>query len=203
MPQLLDWLGGLPAALLYLVIGIAAFAENVFPPLPADTVIALGGFAAARGDGSAWGVWVATMMGNIGGAMMMYYLGRRFGMPWLERKFPSFLKASGEARFEAQYKRYGIPGLIVSRFLPGVRAVVPPVAGAMHIGAVRALLAMGIASGAWYAIVCVLAFRAGSNAELLLDRVAGSQKTLGLAALVLVLVALGTWWWLRRRRQPA
>lgn len=202
MLQLLDWLGGLPAALLYLAIGVAAFAENVFPPLPADTAIALGGFAAARGDGSAWGVWVATMIGNIGGAMLMYYLGRRFGMPWLERRFPSFLNAAGEARFETQYKRYGIPGLIVSRFLPGVRAVVPPVAGAMRIGAVRALLAMTIASGAWYGIVCVLAFRAGSNAEVLLEKISGSQKTLGLAAIALVLVGLGTWW-LRRRRKPA
>lgn len=203
MLQLLDWLGGLPAALLYLVIGVAAFAENVFPPLPADTGIALGAFAAARGDGSALGVWVATMIGNIGGAMMMYYLGRRFGMPWLERKFPAFLDASGEARFEAQYKRYGIPGLIVSRFLPGVRAVVPPVAGAMHIGAVRALLAMGVASGAWYGIVCVLAFRAGSNADLLLAKISGSQRTLGLAALAIVLMTLGAWWMLRRRRKQS
>lgn len=199
MLQLLDWLGTLPTLLLYLVVGAAAFVENVFPPLPADTAIALGAFVVARGEGSAFGVWAATMIGNIGGAMMMYYFGHRYGMPWLEKKIPSLTGSSGK-KFEAQYKRYGIPGLVVSRFLPGVRAVVPPIAGAMHIGAVRAALAMSIASGVWYAIVCVLAFRAGANADVLLARLAESQKMFGIGAAVLLVAGIGIWY--IRRKKP-
>jgi membrane protein DedA with SNARE-associated domain len=76
---------------------------------------------------------------------------------------------------------------------------VPPVAGALGIGATRAALAMGLASGAWYALVCWLAFRAGANADALLDRIAAQQRTLGLIALGLVGVA-GVAYWLRRRR---
>lgn len=192
MLDLLDWLGNLPVALLYLVIGAAAFVENIFPPLPADTAIALGAFVAARGDSSAFGVWLATMIGNVGGAMMMYYVGHRFGMPWLQKKIPAF-KSGGAEKFEKQYAKYGIPGLVVSRFLPGVRAIVPPIAGAMHIGAVRAALSMGIASGVWYAIVCVLAFRAGANADALLAKVASSQKVFAIAAAAIVLVGVVIW----------
>jgi membrane protein DedA with SNARE-associated domain len=199
MLQLLDWLGNLPAVLLYLVIGAAAFVENVFPPLPADTAIALGAFVAARGEGSVVGVWLAVMIGNLGGAMMMYYFGNRYGMPWLEKKFPALKGEHGAKRFEAQYRRYGIPGLVVSRFLPGVRAVVPPIAGALHIGALRAGLAMGLASGVWYALVSVLAFRAGANAEVLLAKVASSQKIFGIAAAVIVVAGVA-FWYVRRRR---
>jgi len=199
MLELLDWLGSLPVVLLYLAIGAAACVENIFPPLPADTAIALGAFVAARGESSAFGVWLATMIGNVGGAMIMYYVGHRFGMPWLEKKIPAF-KGGGASKFEAQYKRYGVPGLVVSRFLPGVRAIVPPLAGAMHIGAVRAALSMGIASGVWYAMVCVLAFRAGANAEVLLAKVASSQKVFGIAAAVIVVIAVGIWF---VRRQKA
>ncbi|MDQ6613053.1 MAG: hypothetical protein M3Y64_11505, partial [Gemmatimonadota bacterium] len=97
MLELLEWLGSLPVALLYVVISVAAFAENVFPPLPADTAIALGAFAAARGPGSAIGVWTATMLGNVGGAMLMYFLGVRYGLPWLAKRFPSLHMASGAA----------------------------------------------------------------------------------------------------------
>lgn len=201
MLELLDWLGSLPVVLLYLVIGLAAFAENVFPPLPADTAIALGAFVAARGESSAFGVWLATMIGNVGGAMIMYYVGHRFGMPWLQKKIPGFKGGKSAERFEAQYKKYGVPGLVVSRFLPGVRAVVPPIAGAMHIGAVRAALAMGIASGVWYAIVCVLAFRAGANAEALLSKVASSQKVFGIAAAVIVLIGVVIWLVKRKKSQ--
>jgi membrane protein DedA with SNARE-associated domain len=122
-------------------------------------------------------------------------------MPWLTRKFPSLSKGNGATKFEKQYKRYGIPGLIVSRFLPGVRAIVPPIAGAMHIGAVRAALAMTLASGVWYAIVSMLAFHAGANAEQLLATIGRSQKTVGTVAAIIVVLALMFWWWRHRRMQ--
>jgi len=90
---------------------------------------------------------------------------------------------------------------MVSRFLPGVRAVVPPLAGAMDIGAVRTLIAMALASGAWYGVVCVLAFRAGANADVLLERIAGQQRTLGLGAAAVVVVVLAVLWWRAKRRR--
>ncbi|MEP6779537.1 MAG: DedA family protein [Gemmatimonadaceae bacterium] len=199
MLQTLDWLSSLPVALLYLVIGAAALVENIFPPVPADTAIALGAFVAARGPGTAFGVWSATMVGNIGGAMLMYYVGYRFGLPWLEKKIPALHAASGADEFQKRYQRFGIPGLALSRFLPGVRGVVPPVAGAMRIGAIRALLAMGIASGVWYGLVCVVAFRAGANAEVVLAAISKSQRAVGVGAVVVVLIAVGVWWMRRKR----
>ena len=201
MLQLLDWLGSLPVALLYLVVAVAAFTENVFPPLPADTAIALGAFVAARDGGSVVGLWMATMVGNIGGAMLMYYFGHRFGMPWLQRKFPTMFSDAGTEKFTRQYQRYGVPGLIVSRFLPGVRAVVPPIAGALHIGAVRAALAMTIASGAWYGLVSWLAFRAGANADSLLATIAESQRVVAIVAAAIIALGLIIWLWRRKRVQ--
>jgi membrane protein DedA with SNARE-associated domain len=201
MNDLLAWLGGLPDALLYGALAIAAFAENVFPPLPADTVIALGAFVAARGNGTELGVWAATMIGNIGGAMTMYGVGRRFGLPWLERRFPALFPAGAADRFAEKFATQGMLAVVVSRFLPGIRAVVPPVAGALGIGALRAVMAMSLASGVWYGVVCVLAFRAGSNADALLARIGEQQRVIGIAAAALVLVG-GVAWWIRSRRAP-
>jgi membrane protein DedA with SNARE-associated domain len=203
MGSLLEWLAGLPEPLLYGAIALAAFAENIFPPLPADTVVALGAFVAARGNGTAFGSWAATMVGNLGGAMAMYWVGRRFGLPWLSRRIPALGSPESAKRFEAHYKRYGIAGLAVSRFLPGVRAVVPPMAGALGIGPWKAFLAMGIASGAWYAIVCWLAFRAGANAEALLARIAEQQRTVGIVAAIIVLLVVGIVLWKRRAARKA
>lgn len=199
MNDLLAWLTGLPDPLLYGAIVLAAFAENVFPPLPADTVIALGAFVAARGNGTEFGVWSATMLGNIGGAMFMYWVGHRYGLPRLQRRFPRAFPADLAERFSEKFATQGIAAVVVSRFLPGVRAVVPPVAGALGIGAWRALIAMSLASGAWYAIVCVLAFRAGSNADALLAQIGTQQRTLGLGAAALLVLGAGVWLALRRR----
>ncbi len=201
MTDILAWLSALPEPLLYAALVLAAWAENIFPPLPADTVIALGAFVAARGNGSAMGVWTATMIGNIGGAMMMYGLGHRYGLPWLLQRFPALFPAGATERITERFKTQGLFAVIVTRFLPGVRAVVPPLAGAMGIGAVRALIAMSLASGAWYGLICVLAFRAGANADGLLKRIAGQQRTLGVVALAIVVVAVGVFWWRRQRRR--
>ncbi|WP_373058146.1 DedA family protein [Gemmatimonas sp.] len=199
MTDILAWLSSLPEPLLYGALVLAAFAENIFPPLPADTVIALGAFVAARGNGTAIGVFTATMIGNIGGAMIMYGLGHRFGLPWLMQRVPSLFPAGATERITERFRTQGLFAVIVSRFLPGVRALVPPLAGAMGIGAVRALLAMSLASAAWYGLVCVLAFRAGANADVLLERIAGQQRTVGLVAAAIVLAAVGVIWWRRQR----
>ena len=197
MHDLLEWIASLPPVLLYGVILVAAFVENVFPPLPADTVIAVGAFAAAGGHGSALGAWSATMIGNIGGAMLMFAVGRRFGMPWLQRRFPSLVPADATHRFVERVHRYGIGAVVLSRFLPGVRATVPPVAGAIGIGAIQAALAMTLASGVWYGVVCWLAFRAGANAEVFLARVAAQQRVIVVAAVAVVVCGAGVVLWRR------
>ncbi len=193
MTELLDWLGALPAPLLYLVIAVAAFAENVFPPLPADTAIALGAFVAARGEGSAVGAWAATMVGNLGGALLMFVLGRRLGADWLRRKLPILGGPEGAARVEAAYRKHGLWALSVSRFIPAVRAVVPPLAGALRVGLVRAMIAMSLASAVWYGLVTWLAFSLGSNAESLLAAVGSSQRVAAGVAVAIVVVALVIW----------
>lgn len=191
----LDWLSSLSAAWLYGAIVVAAFAENVFPPLPADTVVALGAFAAARGEGSAWGAWLATMIGNLGGAMTMFALGKRVGMRGLSARFPRVFPLEASARVAEQFRARGLLALITSRFLPGVRAFVPPVAGAIGMHAGSAAVAMALASGAWYAIVCGLAFRAGANADVLLDQISAQQRMVGgiAAGVVVLMVAVVVW----------
>lgn len=200
MHDLLTWLGTLPEPLLYGVILAAAFAENVFPPLPADTVVALGAFVAARGNGTALGAWAATMVGNLAGAMLMYTLGRRFGMPWLTKRMPTVFAGNASERFIERFNRQGILAVVLSRFLPAVRAVVPPIAGALGVQPGPAAVAMGAASGVWYGLVCWLAFNAGANAELLLARIAGQQKLAGFAALGIVTVGVIVYTLRRRRR---
>lgn len=199
MNDLLAWLTSLPDPLLYGAIMVAAFAENVFPPLPADTVIALGAFVAARGNGTELGVWAATMVGNVGGAMLMYGLGHRYGLPWLMKRFPGIVSPTAADRFAERFKTQGMAAVVVSRFLPAVRALVPPMAGALGIGAARAAIAMTLASGVWYGLVCVLAFRAGANADALLASIAERQRTIGLVAVAVVVVAGLVLLWRMRR----
>jgi membrane protein DedA with SNARE-associated domain len=196
---LLDWLTGLPPAALYLALAAAAAVENVFPPLPSDTVVAFGSFIAARGHGSAIGSFLSTWSGNIVGAMFMYYLGRRFGAERLMTRLSRGGEGDAGAKIRMWYGKRGVWALAFSRFLPGARALVPPIAGALRVPPLKAAAAMGIASAAWYGAITYLAFRVGASWEELARQVTAWGKVVGLVALGLALVAALVWW-LRRRR---
>ena len=198
MDQLYAWLTSLPPVALYLALAVTAAAENIFPPLPADTVVAFGSFLAARGAATPAGTFLATWIGNVAGAMLVYATARRFGAEWLEARLDRFGGQRREHTLERLYRRYGILALFVSRFLPGVRAVVPPFAGALRVPPVRAAAAIALASGVWYGVVTIVAYRVGADWEALRERVGSLSRgaAIGAAGLVVVVAAV---WFLRRR----
>lgn len=199
MQELLDRLAALPPGALLGAMAALAAVENIFPPIPADVLVAFGGFLAARQGGSPWPAFLCVWGGNIVGAVAMYLAGRRFGAAWTERKFHLAKGQRADQRLLAWYDRYGTPALFLSRFVPGVRAVVPPVAGALRIPIGRVALAMSLASGLWYGAITWLAFTAGSNWEALARAVQRMGTwTAIIASAVIALAVAGVW--LRRRR---
>jgi len=200
---LLSWFASLPVAVLYPALALLAALENVFPPLPTDTVVALGTWLAARGHGSALLAFLCTWAGNVAGAIGMYAVGRRHGGGWIHRRFPALSNARGEERLQALYARYGIPALVVSRFVPGVRALVPPFAGALKVPAFSAIAAMAFASGIWYGFISYLAYRAGSDWDALTRRIAQSGRVSAIAGAVIIALAVAIWWLRRRSRRAA
>jgi membrane protein DedA with SNARE-associated domain len=144
---------------------------------------------------------LATWIGNVVGAMVMYAAGRRWGTAFLDRWLRrSHTSEKHEHRLELLYQRYGLLALGVSRFIPGVRALVPPFAGAMRLGAVKVLLVVAIPSGVWYGLVTYLAFTVGTKLDAAVDSVKSAQLWTTVVALVLVGGLVGLWLLAKRRR---
>jgi membrane protein DedA with SNARE-associated domain len=200
LDSLLAWLATLPAPLLLGAMSGLAAVENIFPPIPADVLVAFGGLLSARAEHSPWPVFLAVWGGNVAGAAIMYGLGRKYGSARIERRYHLATGGAADARILELHRKYGLAAFFLSRFVPGVRSVVPPVAGALRIPFVGAIAAIGLASAMWYGAITYLAYRAGSNWEAL-QATLGSlgRGSAGVAAgLLLVIVA---WWLVRRRRR--
>ena len=60
----LDFLNSLPDGLIYLLLGVSAFVENVFPPVPGDTITAFGAFLVGTQRLSFFGVYLSTTAGS-------------------------------------------------------------------------------------------------------------------------------------------
>src|SRR5215213_4491474 len=199
MEGVLSWLGGLPPAALYVILALVAATENFIPPIPADVIVAFGSFLAAREHRSPIPTIVAVVIGNVGGALGMFALGRRFGAEWIRRRL-RVMGEGGEERVRNAYDRFGLPALFLSRFLPGVRAVVPPLAGAIKVPAAGAIAAIATASTIWYATLAILAYRLGSEWSRITGAIKRFQTTAAIVAGAIVLVGLLVWWMKRRRR---
>jgi len=198
LQALLDWLSALPPTTLLPVMAVLAAVENIFPPIPADVLVAFGGFIAARNQASPLPSFLAIWLGNVAGALLMYALGRRLGRGWITRRFHLAPGGANEKRLTDWYVRFGTLGLFISRFLPAFRALVPPMAGALHLSFPRLVVAITLASAAWYGLITWLAFTAGSNWETLASQVARLGTWSGALAIAVVALAVGAWWLKRR-----
>jgi LPXTG-motif cell wall-anchored protein len=107
-----------------------------------------------------------------------------------------------ELRVRHWYNKFGLPALFLSRFLPAVRAVVPPLAGAIRVPVVGAIAAIATASTIWYATVAILAYRLGAEWSRIASAIQRFQMTAAIVAGAIVIVGVAAWWLIRRRRKP-
>jgi membrane protein DedA with SNARE-associated domain len=198
--SLLQWMQGLPPALVYLVIGAFAALENIFPPVPADVIALFGGFLAGQGVVSPWAAFLVVWGANVATAMFMYWVGRHYGIGFFRGRLGRMILKPGQMdRLSRFYQQRGTVVIFVSRFLPMFRAVVPVFAGTSRIGAVRTAVPIVLASGAWYGLVVYLGATAGANWEQIRGAVESSGRWLAVAAGVLAAVV--AWWWWRTRHE--
>lgn len=197
---LLNWLATLPPGAVYAVVGVLAALENIFPPFPADATVAIGAFLAHKGVTTPWGIFAVTLIPNIGGAMGMYFLAARHAPTLFRTKFARrFLPEDGMAFIRREYDRFGVVGLFLGRLLPGFRAIVPPFAGLIHVGPIRAGVPMLLASALWYGGIVFLASTFGAELETLLRSLDRLNRGLAFAAIAAVLLIAFLIW--RRSRQ--
>jgi membrane protein DedA with SNARE-associated domain/uncharacterized tellurite resistance protein B-like protein len=175
--------------------------ENVVPPVPSDAAVALGAFLSHRGLTTPLAVFLVTWGANLLGATAVYVAARKFG----RRLFATptgrrLLAPRSLALIEREYLRFGTIGIFISRFLPGIRAVVPPFAGLVGLGTWRTLIPMGIASAIWYGGITLLGLLIGSNWQRITAIIAGVNRTLGIVTVVAI-AAVVVWAWMGRRRR--
>ncbi len=189
---MLAFLESLPPGPLYALIAALAAAENVFPPVPADTAVALGAFLAGRGTLAAWAVFGLTWVANVGSGAAVYLLARRYGRAFFQGRLGRrLLSEQTLARIAREYERHGTYGIFLSRLLPVWRGVVMPFAGVAGVSAPRALIPLVLASGLYYGLLILLIATLSTNWDQVMRVLGHVNVVLGvLAGAVLVVAAV-------------
>ena len=195
----LDWLAAVPSVLVYLVLIVLSALENIFPPVPADVAVALGAFLSQRGVTSAVAIGVLCWLANTASAAAMYYWARTHADSFRRGRLRGLLPPPALAALENAYRRYGVLGIFVSRFFPGVRAAVTPFAGIAGLSPARALVPAAAASAIWYALLVAAGTVLGREWERVRHVVERVTGALGVVGLLLTAAAV-FWLWRQARR---
>lgn len=198
LQELLQIVGRIPLWSIYLIVGLGAAVENVFPPVPSDTFVLLGAILAEEQLLRFDVVFGVAWVGNVALAMVVYAMGRRFGRTLFETQWGQrVLRPHQLDRLQAFYDRYGAVSVLFSRFLPVFRVIVPAFAGVSRLGFWRTLVPLGLASALWYGLLLWAGAFAARNVPKLVALVDRAQGGLWAAAAV-VAVAVAVWWWRTR-----
>lgn len=172
----------------YLAIGVGTFLEG-------ETVLLAGGAFAHKGLLSLPGVIVAAFAGSLAGDQLWFFIGRRYGRPFVERR-PRW-KAQA-ARIDGFLARFGTAFVLGFRFLYGLRSVTPLFLGASGYPALRFALFNAIGAAAWAVGFGVGGWALGATLATVLQRSVHVEEAL-LGAVVLVAAGWAASRALRRR----
>ncbi len=147
----------------YLVLFTSAVVENIFPPIPGDTVTLMGAFLTGRGVLDFWGVFISTTLGSVTGFMGLYAVAYWLEESWIEKHRPRWLKAKKIRKVETWFNNYGYWVILMNRFLSGVRSVISLVAGIFKLKALKVFLLSLISCAVWNGIIIYAGTTLGKN----------------------------------------
>jgi membrane protein DedA with SNARE-associated domain len=207
----LTWVVGLVETLGYSGLAIVVALENVFPPIPSEAVLPLAGYLVSQGRMTLWGAVLASTVGSVVGALMLYWLGYAWGekrVRWLVQAYGRWLMIDEDDLDRAQewFEEHGRTAVFVARLAPLTRSVISIPAGVAKMPMGPFLLYTTLGSAIWNAVLIGAGWLLGANWGL----VEKYQSLLGTAVVVL-LVAVVVWFIGRRllaggkgqRRSPA
>jgi membrane protein DedA with SNARE-associated domain len=175
-------------------IGFLIFLENIFPPIPSEAILPLGGFRAEQGEMNLVVVWVAATLGALAGALVLYGLGVVVGYDRLHelagKRWFVVLSQKDLERGNRFFDHHGGKIVVLGRCVPLVRSVVSVPAGLARMNLATFCLLTVIGSGVWNAIFVGAGWVLGDNYERIEGWVAPFSYVVAAVGLVGIVVLI-------------
>ncbi len=116
----------------YLALFLLVILGNIGLPVPEETILVLAGYMCWRGELHLPVVLVIGIVSAVGGDNIGYWLGHRFGRTALERHASWLLGHPKRLEMMQDFvARRGMLAVFIARFVPGLRFMAGPLAGAL------------------------------------------------------------------------
>ena len=196
--QFLVFLNAQPPGLIYFFLFLGAFLENVFPPIPGDTLIVFGACLAGMGVIHTVPVYFAMWAGSALGCLLIYSVAYLKGRELFLRLEPRIFSEANLDRAGRLFARYGDRLVVFNRFLPTVRAFVGVAAGLSRMHPFRMVCYVLLGTFLWNSLLVYFGLMVGENWQLVIDVLNAYNK---IALVLLVAGGVGFWLWRRKKKR--
>src|SRR5438132_4983147 len=144
-------------------------AENASLPVPGENMLLIASLYSHHGDLNLGTVILLATVGCILGDNVSFYIGRRFGRPFIEQ-YGRYLLITQKrlAYVERFFHKHGDKAIFVQRWITGVRVIGALVAGTSKMPWRRFLLFNCLGAVTWVTAISLLAYFFAVNVPLLL-----------------------------------
>lgn len=158
----------------YIGIFLLIALENIFPPIPSEVILTFGGFMTTYSDLTITGVVIASTLGSVAGAVILYGIGLLLDVARLEKivdKWGHILRLSRDDIYKADswFDKYGIWTVFFCRIVPLIRSLISIPAGMANMKFWMFLLFTTAGTLIWNIILVNVGAAVGSNWKSILD----------------------------------
>ena len=201
--RLAEWVASVIEALGYPGLTMLVALESVFPPIPSEVILPLAGFLTGQGRFSFLLVLIATTIGSVAGALVLYGIGAAIGPRRVRRLVDNFgkwalLTPDDLSRAEDWFDRFGRVAVFTGRLVPIVRSLVSIPAGYRRMPLGQFVLLTAAGSALWNGALVTLGWVFGENWHAIEEYVGVLQYVVIAGAALLILRFI--WSRLRARR---
>lgn len=142
--------------------------ENIFPPIPSEIILGLGGFFTTTTSLKYLGVVISATLGSVVGAIILYYIGYYINSVKIRRIFRKGNKVlkideTNLKRAKNIYLKYENISIFLCRMLPIVRSIISIPAGMFRMNPIRFIVYTALGSLIWNSIITYLGVYLGDN----------------------------------------
>lgn len=152
----------------YFGIALLIAVENIFPPIPSEVILTFGGFMTTYSKLHITGVIIASTVGSLLGALILYWIGKLLNkeklMRLIDSKIGKWLRLKKEdiEKADQWFGKKGSITVFVCRFVPIVRSLISIPAGMNGMKIQTFLILTTIGTLIWNAVLTVLGASMGS-----------------------------------------
>ncbi len=134
--------------------------ENLFPPIPSEIILTFSGFIAKEAHLNLFLIIIASTLGSVIGAIILYYLGY-----FLNDKIISILKLNknNTSKTMNEFNKSGKKSVFFGRLAPIIRSLISIPAGIAKMNIVEFTILTTLGSLIWNTILILLGNMIGEN----------------------------------------